>query len=263
MSNRLPLSVHVLTWNSGKTLHACLASVADIASEILVIDGGSTDDTLAIAKEFGANILRQGHTAAPIRDFSAVRNQALEAATQPWILALDSDESASEELQQEIRESIEAGKPIAALVPRKYVLQDGRIVRLATTYPNARIYFFHRDTARKWIKPVHERPLLKEGTTIVTLHGASLAPLGTIAECKERNRRYLAIERERSRADSFGTWLRTKLVRTLLSRGFALIKLLGIWLLPRRCPRLPLRFELLRLWYGWRVIVETFPQTRR
>ncbi len=257
---KLPVSVHILTWNSGKTLRAALESVKQ-CSEIIVIDGGSTDDTVSIAKEFGANVIPQNDDGAskPIDDFAAVRNRGLKASTESWIMALDSDETASPELMEDVKRISATDNPIACFVPRRYVLDDGTVVRHATTYPNERIYFFHRDAVDVWIKSVHERVQLKDGVKTKHLKGYSLAPLGTVADYIRKNLQYLQIEAESSKKIGWGHWLIHKVLRTIRSRIIALVRLTLIWVIPRRGKRLPLRQELIRFWYGWKLIVMTCP----
>lgn len=84
----LPISLCMIVKNEEKYLADCLASVQGLVSEMIVVDTGSTDRTVEIAKNFGAKV--------PffewINDFSAARNFAIEHATQPWILQLDADE---------------------------------------------------------------------------------------------------------------------------------------------------------------------------
>ncbi len=82
------LSVCLIVKNEEKFLPQCLKSVRDIANQIVVVDTGSTDRTVAIAKEFGAEV----YTHTWNDDFSAARNAALEHVTGDWILMLDADE---------------------------------------------------------------------------------------------------------------------------------------------------------------------------
>ena len=88
MSEILPLSVCMIVRNESLHLPKALASVQGIAAEIVVVDTGSTDDTVAIATAMGAKVLHFDWT----DDFAAARNSALEAATHPWILSLDADQ---------------------------------------------------------------------------------------------------------------------------------------------------------------------------
>jgi glycosyltransferase involved in cell wall biosynthesis len=135
MSEALPVSVHILTRNAAATLARALASVRGCA-EILVIDGGSTDGTVDIARKEGAIVIPQGPHPGPLEDFAAARNEGLRHAGQPWILSLDSDEYLEDGFLEELRTIIARGTPAACLVPRRYVLPDGQRVDYASTYPN-------------------------------------------------------------------------------------------------------------------------------
>ena len=82
------LSVCLIAKNEEQFLAQCLKSVRGFASQIVVVDTGSTDRTVEIAREFGA----ETYSFAWCDDFSAARNAALEHATGDWILMLDADE---------------------------------------------------------------------------------------------------------------------------------------------------------------------------
>jgi glycosyltransferase involved in cell wall biosynthesis len=92
------LSLALIARNEARCLARCLGSVRDIVQEMVVVDTGSTDDTLRIAREFNAKVVNF----AWIDDFSAARNCALQQATGDWVLVLDADEYASEALAREI-----------------------------------------------------------------------------------------------------------------------------------------------------------------
>jgi glycosyltransferase involved in cell wall biosynthesis len=90
--NRKPrLSVCMIVKNEERFLGQCLASVKDIADELIVIDTGSTDRTIEIAREHGAQV---GHFEW-CNDFAAARNASIATATGDWILFLDADEELS------------------------------------------------------------------------------------------------------------------------------------------------------------------------
>ena len=90
--NRKPrLSVCMIVKNEERFLGQCLASVKDIADELIVIDTGSTDRTVEIAREHGAQV---GHFEW-CNDFAAARNASIAPATGDWILFLDADEELS------------------------------------------------------------------------------------------------------------------------------------------------------------------------
>lgn len=98
----ITLSVALAVYNEASNIEACLSSVQDIADEIVVVDGGSTDETVAIAKKFGAKIIKTDNP--PI--FHINKQKALDACRGEWILQLDADEIVPEALKKEIIERL-------------------------------------------------------------------------------------------------------------------------------------------------------------
>ena len=110
------LSVCLIVKNEERFLGRCLASVKGLAHQIVVVDTGSTDRTVEIAREHGAQV----HAFAWCDDFSAARNAALEHATGDWVLMLDADEDLPTEQQAALRKLLRATEVIAWRLP----LQD-------------------------------------------------------------------------------------------------------------------------------------------
>ena len=81
------LSIVYITRDAGRMLRASLASVVPLGAEIILVDSGSTDDTLTIAMEMGVTIIQR-----PWSGFGAQRQFAVESAANDWILMLDADE---------------------------------------------------------------------------------------------------------------------------------------------------------------------------
>ena len=102
MAQKVTLSIAIAVYNERKNLEACLASVQSVADEIVVVDGGSTDGTIEIAKKFTSKIIRT--TNPPV--FHINKQKALDACTGDWILQLDADEIIPESLKKEIIEVI-------------------------------------------------------------------------------------------------------------------------------------------------------------
>jgi glycosyltransferase involved in cell wall biosynthesis len=92
------LSVVLAVFNEEKNLEACLDSVKEIAEEIIIVDGSSTDKTVEIAKKFTSHILVTDNP--PI--FHINKQKAIAMAKNEWILQLDADERVSPELAKEI-----------------------------------------------------------------------------------------------------------------------------------------------------------------
>lgn len=88
-SNRERVSLCMIVRDEARSLARCLASAEPWAGELVVVDTGSTDDTVAIAEAHGARVIH----VAWRDDFSAARNAALDAATRDWALVLDADET--------------------------------------------------------------------------------------------------------------------------------------------------------------------------
>lgn len=107
------LTVCVIAKNEEKFLGQCLASIKGLASQIIVIDTGSTDRTVEIAKQFGAEV----YSFPWCDDFSAARNAALEHATGDWILMLDADEELPAQEHERLRADLQKSDQIAYRLP--------------------------------------------------------------------------------------------------------------------------------------------------
>jgi glycosyltransferase involved in cell wall biosynthesis len=99
VNDRLPLSAVIITLNEENNLPRCLTSLRDLASEIVIIDSGSTDRTREIAAEYGARFEFQ-----PWLGHVAQKNTALSRASETWALCVDADEEVSPELARSIRQ---------------------------------------------------------------------------------------------------------------------------------------------------------------
>ena len=102
------LSAVLIVQNEAHCLEKCLRSIRSIADEIVVIDSGSTDTTVAIARSFGAHV-----EVSDWPGFGAQKNRALSRASGEWVLALDADEHVTRELAASIREAIASREPNA------------------------------------------------------------------------------------------------------------------------------------------------------
>ncbi|PKL80310.1 MAG: hypothetical protein CVV25_04725 [Ignavibacteriae bacterium HGW-Ignavibacteriae-4] len=102
-NNKKPLiSLSMIVKNEEKMLRGCLESVEKVVDEIVIVDTGSTDRTIEIAKEFGAKIYHFDW----IDDFAAARNESLKHSNGKWILYLDADERISQFEIDKFRKSL-------------------------------------------------------------------------------------------------------------------------------------------------------------
>jgi glycosyltransferase involved in cell wall biosynthesis len=161
----LPLSISIISLNEEKNLRRCLASLAGLASEIVILDSGSKDRTAEIAAEFGARFIHQDWLG-----YTAQKNRCLELCSQPWILNLDCDEEVSAELAASIRAFFERGEAEkhagASMARRTWFL--GRWIYHGDWYPDRKTRLFLREGSR-WEADgggqVHERLVVTGSTT--------------------------------------------------------------------------------------------------
>lgn len=150
------LSVAIITCNEERNLARTLASVS-FADEIVVVDSGSTDRTVAIAQSMGARVI--------VRDwpgFAAQKNFAIQQCTADWILSLDADEELSPELATQMRILLPSKPPADAYFLKRRNLFLNRWIRHGGYYPDAKLRLFRRATAnfsqplQFADRPVHE-----------------------------------------------------------------------------------------------------------
>ena len=150
------LSVAIITRNEAANLPRTLASVR-WANEIVVVDSGSTDATLDLAREAGARVFEESW-----KGFAAQKNSAIAHATGDWILSLDADEEVSPQLAQEIQ-ALLAGEPASSAyrIPRlNHFL--GCPLRHGGYWPDPKLRLFRRGAAQFADRPVHESMQMME-----------------------------------------------------------------------------------------------------
>ena len=150
------LSVAIVTLNEEENLARTLASVS-WAQEIIVVDSGSTDRTVEIARSFGARVFER-----PWPGFAAQKNFAIAQCQGAWILSLDADEELTTELQTQSRTLLPSNPPTDAYFLRRRNLFLGKWIRRGGFYPDPKLRLFRRaaasfDTTPKFEeRPVHE-----------------------------------------------------------------------------------------------------------
>ena len=158
----MSLSVIIITKNESAVIRRCLESVA-WAGEIIVVDSGSSDDTVAICREFTGRI-----QVGDWPGFGLQKNRALDLARGDWVLSIDADEYLTPALRIEIEKTLsDPGACPAYRLPRRSSY-CGRFLRHGGWWPDYVVRLFRRGHARFSDDPVHER-LLVDGAT-GTLH---------------------------------------------------------------------------------------------
>lgn len=139
-SGPAPVSVIVLTGNEERNLRACLESVANWAAAIFVVDSGSTDATLMIARQFDATIVSH-----PFDTHARQWSWALEELpiATDFVLALDADQRLTPELRDSIDEALSAAAANGYYLCRRQVFR-GRWIRHGGYYPKYLLKLFRR-----------------------------------------------------------------------------------------------------------------------
>jgi glycosyltransferase involved in cell wall biosynthesis len=184
----MQLSVVIITYNEeaniGRTLASVQPLVADGKGEIIVVDSGSTDRTVEVAKAYGAKVFVEEW-----KGYAPQKNSAIDKAAGDWILSLDADEEVDSELNEELtgargdnlpRTAGEwclimqqsgdlqdlKGAPVAFLVRRKnYFL--GRWIKRGGFWPDSKLRLFRRATGRFEDRAVHEDMRVQGPTKLI------------------------------------------------------------------------------------------------
>lgn len=149
-SGRQPVSAVIISLNAALQIEACLKSVA-FTDEIVVVDSGSSDGTVEIAKRYGAKVIHQDWLG-----FGKQKQFAVNLANNNWVLCLDADERASDELCISIENALYEPKFHAYKMPRCNRFM-GRWLRHGEGYPDWSLRLFDRKFARWSEDDIHEK----------------------------------------------------------------------------------------------------------
>ena len=148
---KIPLSVAIITKNEEENIRSCLQSIS-FAGQVVLVDSGSTDATLAIAAEFGCEIYSEAWWG-----FGPQKQLAIEKCLLPWILVLDADERIPPDTAEIIKKIVTAAnvKEAGFSFPRKNYFQ-GRWIKHAGWWPDRIIRLFRKEEGRMTEAFVHE-----------------------------------------------------------------------------------------------------------
>jgi glycosyltransferase involved in cell wall biosynthesis len=144
------LTVTVITHNEGHHVAGALESVA-WADEIVVVDSGSSDDTVAIAGRYATRVVQHQWTG-----YGTQKNYAADLASHDWILSIDADERVAPALADEIRGLLKREPTAAGYEISRVAHYLGRWIRSTDWYPDFHVRLYDRRTARWSEDAVHE-----------------------------------------------------------------------------------------------------------
>jgi glycosyltransferase involved in cell wall biosynthesis len=187
-------SVVIITHNEeaniGRTLASLQPLVADGKGEIIVVDSGSTDRTVEIAKSYGAKVFIEEW-----KGYAAQKNSAIDKAANNWVLSLDADEEVSSMLAEDIIALLKTpSKPSGFFIPRKNMFL-GRWIRHGGFWPDPKLRLFDKSSGRFEDRAVHETVKFR------ALTGKMVSPLihhsyPTLADYIDHMNRYSSLGAE-------------------------------------------------------------------
>ena len=227
------LSVVLITHNEelnlGRTLESVQPLVRDGQGEIIIVDSGSTDRTVEIAKSFGAKVF-----AEEWKGYAAQKNSAIEKAIGDWILSLDADEELDERLQQTLANTLESLERVDALRRQpdthEFMMQGaqaeledwigekvdpklsgiriarkneflGRWIKHGGFWPDPKLRFFRRGSGRFEDRAVHESVKVTGPTATLTQGALLHRCYPTISDYIEHMNRYSTLGAEMAVAE--------------------------------------------------------------
>ncbi len=158
------ISALIITLNEADNIEACIKSLKPVVAEVLVLDSGSKDQTISIARQLGARVI-----STEWKGYAATKNYGNSLAAHPWILSIDADEIISEELGESIKNLNLDSKKVYAL--DRLTNYCGQWIKHSGWYPEWKVRLFHRDSSQWEGDYVHERLKYTEGIKVEKLTG--------------------------------------------------------------------------------------------
>jgi len=214
----MQLSVVIITYNEeaniGRTLASVQPLVADGKGEIIVVDSGSTDRTVEVAKSFGAKVLIEEW-----KGYAAQKNSAIDKATGDWILSLDADEEVDPELSKRLTGSKDdaaphgntsdewcltmrvgalkspGGQPVGFLLRRKNYFLN-KWIRHGGFWPDPKLRLFLRGTGRFENRAVHEDVRIDGNTKLIPFGALFHHSYPTLSDYIDHMNRYSSLGAE-------------------------------------------------------------------
>lgn len=149
MADRALFSAAIITKNEEKRLPGCLESVS-FAEDIVVVDSGSTDNTVRIAQEFGCRVFVEEW-----KGFGPQKNSAIEKCRYEWVLLLDADERVTEEAKEVIVRTLRRPAAAAYRLNMKHYFHD-KWIRHSGYWPDPHVKLVNK-TKGRFHGPIHEK----------------------------------------------------------------------------------------------------------
>ncbi|MDX1477279.1 MAG: glycosyltransferase family 2 protein [Saprospiraceae bacterium] len=164
-AREIRLSVAIITYNEEENIGRCLASVQDIADEIVVVDSFSTDKTEEICRSFGVRFIQhtfEGHVEQ--------KNVALDSTTHEYVLSLDADEALSDALRRSIVQ-VKSDFVHDGYSFNRLTNYAGQWIRHCGWYPDRKLRLWRKSQGRWGGDNPHDKVIMRDGATTAHLTG--------------------------------------------------------------------------------------------
>ncbi len=153
------LSVVIPTLNEEKDLPRCLESLKGLADEVIVVDSGSTDKTIEIARRSGARVVNH-----PFSSYSDTRNFGDSQTKGDWILSIEADVTISTKLKEEILKVIKVDDWVAYYISRVNIIWGAKVLHTDWSPKDDCHIWLYRRGIGEWKNLVHEEYITKRNT---------------------------------------------------------------------------------------------------
>jgi len=196
----MKITVTMLSKNCAETIRASLEPLARF-SEVILLDTGSTDQTLEIAAQF-PNVKIHSTT---FNGFGPLHNFATSLASNDWILSIDSDEVLTPQLVHEIEELSLDSTCVYSIQRDNYFNQ--KLIRFCSWYPDRVIRLYHRTQTKFSDEAVHER-VLAHGMTVIPLQNPlKHTPYRSATDFLDKMQKYSTLFAEQNRGKKSSSFL--------------------------------------------------------
>ena len=157
----MSIAAVIIAYNEADKIARCLHSVKAVADEIIVVDSGSTDDTVAICEAIGARVIHQ-----PFLGYIEQKNFAASLASADYILSLDADEALSEALQQWLQQAKEKGLSKDAYIFNRLNNYCGQWIKHGDYYPDKKLRLWRKEMGHWGGENPHDKVVTVANATL-------------------------------------------------------------------------------------------------
>ncbi len=208
------ISAVIIACNEEKIIRQCIESILPITNDIIIVDSGSTDNTVSIAESARARVFHM-----PWEGYGANKNFGNSKAKHDWILSIDADEILDQNLIRDIKNL--AKDPNTIYKIKSLVNYNGKWIHHCGWYPAWKLRFFHKSKAKWNLDPVHEALIYSSDVSLKELNGQLLHySYSSIEDHKIKSTKYGKLKAE--------SWLRNgksiSILKRLLGSSFKFLR---------------------------------------